>query len=63
MAEAVLMKRVGLTVRRHVPAGVFSYAEQPALQSVVTLAAAVLLLDEPTARMNNSEIEQVVERD
>ena len=45
--------------------GVFSYAEQPALEGAVTIAAAAaaLLLDEPTARINNSEIEQAVERD
>jgi branched-chain amino acid transport system ATP-binding protein len=60
-----LMERLGLTARRHVPAGVLSYAEQGALEGAVTIAAAaaVLLLDEPTARMNNSEIEQAVERD
>jgi branched-chain amino acid transport system ATP-binding protein len=45
-----LMGRVGLTARRHVPAGVLSYAEQRALEIGVTIggSADVLLLDEPT---------------
>ena len=44
------------------PAGVLSYAEQRALEIAVTIGggAEVVLLDEPTAGMNNSEIEQVV---
>ena len=56
------MERVGLTVRRHVPAGVLSYAEQRALEIGVTIGgnADVVLLDEPTAGMNNSETEQAV---
>jgi branched-chain amino acid transport system ATP-binding protein len=60
-----LMELVGLTAHRHVPAGVLGYAERRALENAVTIAAAaaVLLLDEPTARMNNGEIEQAVERD
>ena len=57
-----LMERVGLTGRRHVPAGVLSYAEQRALEIGVTIggSADVVLLDEPTAGMNNSESEQAV---
>ena len=57
-----LMERVGLTARRHVPAGVLSYAEQRALEIGVTIggSADVVLLDEPTAGMNNSETEQAV---
>jgi branched-chain amino acid transport system ATP-binding protein len=57
-----LMERVGLTARRHVPAGVLSYAEQRALEIGVTIGgnADVVLLDEPTAGMNNSETEQAV---
>ena len=44
------------------PAGVLSYAEQRALEIGVTIAggADVVLLDEPTAGMNNSETEQAV---
>jgi branched-chain amino acid transport system ATP-binding protein len=57
-----LMERVGLTARRRVPAGVLSYAEQRALEIGVTIggSADVVLLDEPTAGMNNSETEQAV---
>ena len=57
-----LMERVGLTARRHVPAGVLSYAEQRALEIGVTIggSADVVLLDEPTAGMNSSETEQAV---
>ena len=57
-----LMERVGLTARRHVPAGVLSYAEQRALEIGVTIggSADVVLLDEPTAGMNNNETEQAV---
>ena len=57
-----LMERVGLTARRHVPAGVLSYAEQRALEIGVTIggSADVVLLDEPTAGMSNSETEQAV---
>jgi branched-chain amino acid transport system ATP-binding protein len=57
-----LMERVGLTSRRDVPAGVLSYAEQRALEIAVTIGggAEVVLLDEPTAGMNNSETEQAV---
>jgi branched-chain amino acid transport system ATP-binding protein len=58
-----LMERIGLTVRRDVPAGVLSYAEQRALEIGVTIGggADVVLLDEPTAGMSNSETEQAVD--
>ena len=57
-----LMERVGLTARRDVQAGVLSYAEQRALEIGVTIGgdADVMLLDEPTAGMNNTESEQAV---
>ena len=57
-----LMECVGLTARRHVSAGVLSYAEQRALEIGVTIggSADVVLLDEPTAGMNNSETEHAV---
>ncbi len=57
-----LMDQIGLTARRHVPAGVLSYAEQRALEIGVTVAggADVILLDEPTAGMNASESAQAV---
>lgn len=57
-----LMEQIGLTARRDVPAGVLSYAEQRALEIGVTIGggADVVMLDEPTAGMNNSETEQAV---
>ena len=57
-----LMERVGLTARRHVPAGVLSYAEQRALEIGVTIggSADVVLLDEPTAGMNNTRLEHLI---
>ena len=57
-----LMEHVGLTERRNVQAGVLSYAEQRALEIAVTIGgdADVVLLDEPTAGMNNSESEHAV---
>ncbi len=57
-----LMEQVGLTARRDVPAGVLTYAEQRALEIGVTIGggADVVMLDEPTAGMNNSETEHAV---
>jgi branched-chain amino acid transport system ATP-binding protein len=57
-----LMEQVGLTMRRDVPAGVLTYAEQRALEIGVTIGggADVVMLDEPTAGMNNSESGQAV---
>ena len=57
-----LMERIGLTARRDVPAGVLTYAEQRALEIGVTIGggADVVMLDEPTAGMSNSETEQAV---
>jgi len=57
-----LMECIGLTARRDSQAGVLSYAEQRALEIGVTIGggADVVLLDEPTAGMNNSESEQAV---
>jgi branched-chain amino acid transport system ATP-binding protein len=56
------MKRIGLTARRDVQAGVLTYAEQRALEIGVTIAggADVVMLDEPTAGMNRAESEQTV---
>ncbi len=58
-----LMDRIGLTARRNALAGVLTYAEQRALEIGVTIGggADVVMLDEPTAGMNNSETEQAVE--
>jgi branched-chain amino acid transport system ATP-binding protein len=57
-----LLERVGLVGRRNVQAGVLTYAEQRALEIGITIAgdANVILLDEPTAGMSNSETEQAV---
>jgi branched-chain amino acid transport system ATP-binding protein len=57
-----LMEQIGLSARRDVLAGVLSYAEQRALEIGVTIGggADVVMLDEPTAGMNNSETEQAV---
>jgi branched-chain amino acid transport system ATP-binding protein len=57
-----LMERIGLTGRRDTPAGVLTYAEQRALEIGVAIGgeADVILLDEPTAGMSNSETEQAV---
>jgi branched-chain amino acid transport system ATP-binding protein len=61
-AETVL-EQLNLTARRHVPAGVLSYAEQRALEIGITIAggADVILLDEPTSGMSHSETEHVVQ--
>ncbi|MBI4638468.1 MAG: ABC transporter ATP-binding protein [Candidatus Rokubacteria bacterium] len=58
-----VLEQINLTARRHVPAGVLSYAEQRALEIGITIAAGadVILLDEPTSGMSRSETEQVVQ--
>ncbi len=57
-----LLERIGLADRRDMQAGVLTYAEQKALEIGVTIGggADVILLDEPTAGMSNSETEQAV---
>jgi branched-chain amino acid transport system ATP-binding protein len=57
-----LMEQIGLAARRDVLSGVLSYAEQRALEIGVTIGggADVIMLDEPTAGMNNSETAQAV---
>jgi branched-chain amino acid transport system ATP-binding protein len=57
-----LMDRIGLSARRSLQAGVLTYAEQRALEIGVTIAggADVVMLDEPTAGMSNSETEQAI---
>ncbi|MBI5108346.1 MAG: ABC transporter ATP-binding protein, partial [Rhodocyclales bacterium] len=53
---------IGLGKRRDTPAGILSYAEQRALEIGITIAsgADVILLDEPTAGMSNTETEEAV---
>jgi branched-chain amino acid transport system ATP-binding protein len=57
-----LLERIGLADRRDMQAGVLTYAEQKALEIGITIGggADVILLDEPTAGMSNSETEQAV---
>lgn len=61
-AEAIL-ERIHLQSRGKVLAGFLSYAEQRALEIGLTIAGDpdVILLDEPTAGMSNTETEQAVE--
>jgi branched-chain amino acid transport system ATP-binding protein len=61
-AEAILHE-MQLAVRRSVPAGILSYAEQRALEIGVTIAggARVILLDEPTAGMSRHESDRMIE--
>ena len=61
-AEAVL-EQIGRKRRRHVTAGLLTYAEQRALEIGITIAggAEVILLDEPTAGMSRSESDAAVE--
>lgn len=56
------MQRVQLDTRRDVLAGHLSYAEQRALEIGITLAGnpSVILLDEPTAGMSQSETRRFV---
>ena len=60
-AEAAL-ELIGLAARRHVEAGLLSYAEQRALEIGITIAggADVILLDEPTAGMSRSESDAAI---
>ncbi|HEY2870466.1 MAG TPA: ABC transporter ATP-binding protein [Reyranella sp.] len=57
-----MLERLGLRDRRHLPAGMLSYAEQRALEIGITVAggADIILLDEPTSGMSHSETEQAV---
>ncbi len=57
-----IVQRIGLARRRDRLAGVLSYAEQRALEIGITIAggAEVILLDEPTAGMSNTETADAV---
>jgi branched-chain amino acid transport system ATP-binding protein len=56
-AADLLLEDLNLTTRRDILAGLLSYAEQRALEIGMTIAggASVILLDEPTAGMSNTE--------
>ncbi len=62
-AADALLERLKLGDRRNLPAGLLSYAEQRALEIGITIAggAEIILLDEPTAGMSNSETDAAVE--
>ena len=59
---AQILEDIHLTSRRDVLAGLLTYAEQRALEIGITVAggADIILLDEPTAGMSNSETERAV---
>jgi branched-chain amino acid transport system ATP-binding protein len=59
---AQILLDINLTVRRDVPAGLLTYAEQRALEIGITIAggADIILLDEPTAGMSHAETERAV---
>jgi branched-chain amino acid transport system ATP-binding protein len=58
-----MLDDLGLGSRRDTPAGLLSYADQRALEIGMTIAggASVILLDEPTAGMSNTETDNAVE--
>jgi branched-chain amino acid transport system ATP-binding protein len=59
---AQILEDIHLTSKRDVLAGLLTYAEQRALEIGITVAggADIILLDEPTAGMSNSETERAV---
>jgi branched-chain amino acid transport system ATP-binding protein len=58
-----MLEDLNLAPRRDTAAGLLSYADQRALEIGMTIAggASVLLLDEPTAGMSNTETDNAVE--
>lgn len=58
-----LMERLNLTKHAETPASLLTYAEQRALEIGCTIAsgAQVILLDEPTAGMNRTEANDVIQ--
>lgn len=58
-----ILEKIHLIDRKELPASILSYADQRALEIGITVAggADVILLDEPTAGMSNTETEQAVE--
>jgi len=58
-----MLDELNLTSRSDTPAGLLSYADQRALEIGMTIAggASVILLDEPTAGMSNTETDNAVE--
>ena len=62
-AAEQLLEDLNLASRHDTPAGLLSYAEQRALEIGMTIAggAEVILLDEPTAGMSNTETDHAME--
>jgi branched-chain amino acid transport system ATP-binding protein len=58
-----ILEKLNLASRRDTLAGLLSYADQRALEIGMTIAggASVILLDEPTAGMSNTETDNAVE--
>ena len=58
-----MLADLNLSSRAETPAGLLSYADQRALEIGMTIAggASVILLDEPTAGMSNTETDSAVE--
>jgi branched-chain amino acid transport system ATP-binding protein len=58
-----MLEDLNLAARRDTAAGLLSYADQRALEIGMTIAggASVILLDEPTAGMSNTETDNAVE--
>jgi len=58
-----ILEQINLSTRRDLPAGMLSYAEQRALEIGITIAggADVIMLDEPTAGMSNTETDYIVD--
>jgi branched-chain amino acid transport system ATP-binding protein len=58
-----MLADLNLTSRADTPAGLLSYADQRALEIGMTIAggASVILLDEPTAGMSNTETDNAVD--
>jgi branched-chain amino acid transport system ATP-binding protein len=58
-----ILRKINLIDQQDLPASILSYADQRALEIGITVAggADVILLDEPTAGMSNTETEQAVE--
>jgi branched-chain amino acid transport system ATP-binding protein len=57
-----MLEDLNLTLRRNTAAGLLSYADQRALEIGMTIAggASVILLDEPTAGMSNTETDNAI---
>jgi branched-chain amino acid transport system ATP-binding protein len=57
-----MLEDLNLSPRRNTAAGLLSYADQRALEIGMTIAggASVILLDEPTAGMSNSETDNAI---